>query len=298
MPTSRKSLSGEPLGLHHQATIQERLIPLGHGLSEYCFSNLFLFRHVHQYRLIDSQFPFISGLTYDGSLTLLPVFGLKNVNPGYLKESLTGYDCYYPISKEDLNFFDPDYYTFSINRDDSDYVYSTTRFLDYSGRKLAPKKNLLTQFLTLYDPSIRPLNFDTIQDAVSVLDQWLGDVGKEKADTDYDPCREALSNLDKLCLSGIVYYNNQKPLGFLITKEVVPGMCVIHFAKGLRSIKGIFQYMFHNFAHKHSERYHWINFEQDLGKPNFRKTKKSYHPDKLLKKYRVSIRTKYTGSTG
>lgn len=292
MPESKKPLSGEQLGLHHQATIQERLVPLGNGLSEYCFSNLFLFRHVHHYRLIDGHCPFISGLTYDGTSTLMPVFDLKTVAPDLLKKALKGYDCYYPICKEDLNHFDSEFYTFSLNPDDFDYVYSITKFINYSGGKLAPKKNLLAQFLKLHDPSKRPLTSNTIQDAFLALDQWLEDVGKEKADTDYDPCREALNNLEKLCLSGFVYYDNQTPLGFLITKEVVPGTCVIHFAKALRSIKGIFQYMFHEFANSHSESYQWINFEQDLGKPNFRKTKKSYQPDKLLKKYRVSFRTK------
>jgi hypothetical protein len=34
----------------------------------------------------------------------------------------------------------------------------------------------------------------------------------------------------------------------------------------------------------------WLNFEQDLGLPNFRRTKMSYQPAALLPKFRARLR--------
>ncbi len=83
------------------------------------------------------------------------------------------------------------------------------------------------------------------------------------------------------------------PIGktrFIIGKELPFKMCVLHFAKGKRKFKGIFQYMFSHFANAHSNRFDFYNFEQDLGKTNFRKTKQSYCPDRIVDKHRVRLK--------
>ncbi len=44
--------------------------------------------------------------------------------------------------------------------------------------------------------------------------------------------------------------------------------------------------MFHHFCTARPE-VQWLNFEQDLGLPNFRQTKQSYQPEALLDKCRL-----------
>ena len=48
--------------------------------------------------------------------------------------------------------------------------------------------------------------------------------------------------------------------------------------------------MFHHFCTHFDGPVHWLNFEQDMGLPNFRRTKLSYQPAELLAKFRVSLR--------
>ena len=91
----------------------------------------------------------------------------------------------------------------------------------------------------------------------------------------------------KIVLFGFVYYADTDPAGFLLARKLLNDTCVIHFAKGKREYKGIFQYMFNHFVRQFEGTFRFYNFEQDLGKINFRKTKRSYDPDTLLKKYRV-----------
>ena len=67
-------------------------------------------------------------------------------------------------------------------------------------------------------------------------------------------------------------------------------MAVIRFAKGLARFKGISPLLFHHFAAQPPWPVDWMNFEQDLGLANFRKTKLSYQPSHLLPKYRAALR--------
>ena len=46
--------------------------------------------------------------------------------------------------------------------------------------------------------------------------------------------------------------------------------------------------MFNHFANMLPRKYEFLNFEQDLGKLALKIAKSSYHPDRMLNKYRVS----------
>jgi hypothetical protein len=90
-----------------------------------------------------------------------------------------------------------------------------------------------------------------------------------------------------------MYYADGAPAGFLLSQELAPGVQTIRFAKGVDAYRGVYQYMFHHFCEAPrpgGARVEWINFEQDLGLENFRRTKLSYAPHALLSKYRVALR--------
>ncbi len=286
-----RSLKNEALDIKHQSLLKERLYTLGDCLSEYCFSNLCLFRKVHNYHIHynDSEQIFVSGETYDGFSYLMPVFDLRKRDAPYLADVIKGFDCFFPIAKSALSYFDPAVFSISFNIDDSDYVYSADKLKSYQGRKLSAKRNLMKQFRENRSIDCSPLGEDTKKDAMDILQSWQRDVKKPESDTDYFPCVEALARIEALDLFGFVYYADGEPSGFLIAGEASPGMCVFHFAKGKRKFKGVFQHMFNHFANTYDERFKLYNFEQDLGKANFRKTKQSYNPDRLLNKYRIRL---------
>ncbi len=289
-PELRNSL--EPLGLKHREQLMQSLAPLGHGLSEYCFSNLYLFRTTHDYKILDNGQMFIQGKTYDGCSFLMPAFNLSEVACSYLENTIKDLDFFFPIHQTDLQYFDPNRFSFELNRDDSDYIYSAEKLKTYKGRNLSPKRNLMKQFADNFFHESLPLTEANGSDAMEVLNDWLTDVDRPIEETDYNPCCEALKSMESLGLFGYVYYSKDEPCGFVLAKEILPQMCVFHFAKGKRKFKGVFQFMFNHFANSYEDRFQFYNFEQDLGKPNFRKTKQSYYPDHLLNKYRVSLKVK------
>jgi hypothetical protein len=62
----------------------------------------------------------------------------------------------------------------------------------------------------------------------------------------------------------------------------------MRFAKGLDRCKGIYQHMFQHFCQA-MPAVGWLNFEQDMGLANFRRSKLSYQPSALIDKYRVTL---------
>ncbi len=282
----------EPLAFEHADLLEENLRRSEENLSEYRFSNLYLFRSLHEYRVVYtcSGRIFISGKTYDKCSFLMPLFDIAQAGRDLISRLLQRYDFIFPISEERLKAFDPGYFSAWYNPDDSDYIYSAEKLKSYRGEKLGKKKNLMKQFAGSFRADSYPYGPERRKDAENILKQWQDDTGKPFSSTDYCQTIEALKLAGPLNLFGNVYYASDEPAGFLLAGEICPGMCVIHFAKGKRKFKGIYPYMFNHFARNNGDRFSFYNFEQDLGKANFRKTKKSYDPDFLLKKYRVALK--------
>jgi hypothetical protein len=278
----------EKLGLEHQALLRDRLKHAGSFLSEFSFANLYLFREVHDYHVVTApEGIFISGRAYDGSRFLMPAAEISKEQADAALRLLKDGEYIFPVPEEWLPAFDEKKISFESSEDDSDYIYTVEKLSTYQGQKLHGQKNLLNQFLSRYTPEAFPLTQDRMDDARKVLEAWQEDVGEKKPATDYFPCREAFERYDELVLCGGIYYVEGEAAGFVIGEEIRPDMFALHFAKGKRKFKGLYQYMYNHFAKILPKQYAFLNFEQDLGKLALRIAKSSYHPDKVLKKYRV-----------
>ena len=281
----------EQMALHHQALLQDRLKSVRVFFSEYSFANLYLFRGAHDHHVLrEGEQVFITGKTYDGFSYIMPTQDPRAQNMDTLLDLAKGYDLIFPIPEEWLGAFKGSGYEPEFSDGDSDYIFSVEKLSTYKGQKLHSKKNLLNQFLSLYTPVARPLTMDLMPEARRVLDAWQKDAGESDAATDYVPCSEALEHYDDLVLCGGIYYVEKEPVGFIIGEEQNKTMFALHFAKGNRQFKGIYQYMFNQFARILPEKYQYLNFEQDLGKLALRIAKSSYHPDQILEKYRLRLK--------
>jgi uncharacterized protein len=281
-------MSIEKLALNHQDLLHGRLKNVRVFISEYSFANLYLFRETHDHYVVrDGKEVFITGKTYDGKSYIMPTEDPRHKIPKKLLELAKGYDLIFPVPKEWLSVFEGSGYEPHASDGDSDYVFDVEKISTYRGPKLHSKKNLLNQFLSLYKPLARPLTRDLMPDALKVLETWQKDTGEPKENTDYAPCREAFKLYDELVLCGGIYYVDDEPAGFVIGEEQNDTMFMLHFAKANKKFKGVYQYMFNQFANILPGKYQYLNFEQDLGKQALRIAKSSYHPDQVLVKYRL-----------
>lgn len=280
----------EKLTFKHKALLFDRLKEIEYPLSEYSFANLYLFRQIHQYEVIYDKEIFISGLSYDHQNFLMPTICLKDLDFNYLQSIITGFDFLFPVPEQCLPEFDQSVFDCYCKKSDMDYIYDLNKFSTYSGKKLQSKRNLVKQFLSLYEHQELPLTREHMEDARNILYHWQQDHPGKEDETDYYPCLEALNLYDELRLCGGIYYANNEPAGFIIGEELNKEVYVIHFAKGLKKFKGIYQFMYNNFANLLNAHYKFYNFEQDMGKESLRKAKSSYKPLYMLKKYRVRLK--------
>ena len=278
------------LTFDHKELLYERLKKIATPVSEYSFANLYLFRKNHDYEVLFDEEIFIRGKTYDGSTYIMPAFDIMNKGVAYLKEILQEADFLFPIPEEWLGTFNGGEFEYSYSEDDTDYLYTTEKMSTFKGNMMHKKKNLLNQFTKLYEQKAYPLIETRMADAYSILDQWQEDMEVSREETDYYPCQEALKLYDALIICGGIYYVNKEPGGFIIGEEMNDETFALHFAKGKKKFKGLYQYMYNTFANMLPKKYQWMNFEQDLGKMELRIAKSSYVPDMMVKKYRVRMK--------
>ncbi len=280
----------EQLGLNHKDLLTSRLKKINAALSEYTFPNLYLFRKNHNYEVISDQEIFIRGASYDGHKYLMPTVDVRKLDFEHLKDLLQGVDFLFPIPEEWLGAFDQAAFKITLADGDADYVYTVEKMSTFGGRKLHKKRNLLKQFLETYKEEARPLTNDRIEEARFILHDWLKTSTMNPDDTDFAPCLEALDRYEELVLCGGIYYVDSEPAGFVLGEELNEETYVLHFAKARTKFKGVYQYMFNNFAKILPPKYRFLNLEQDLDKENLRIFKSSYIPDTMLKKARVSLK--------
>ncbi len=283
-------MSIEPLSLAHRELLTSRLKAVTTTVSEYTFANLYLFRQNHAYEVVTDHDVFIRGRTYDGHTYLMPTADIRTLDMDRLKDQMQSVEFLFPIPEAWLSAFSPDAFEVQYQEGDQDYVYTVEKMSTLKGRNLHKKRNLLKQFLEYYQHDARPLTNDRLEDARFVLNDWLATTEMKPADTDHASCLEALDRYEELVLCGGIYYAEGEPAGFVLGEEVNDDTFVLHFAKARTKFKGVYQYMFNNFASILPPKYKYLNLEQDLDKENLRIFKSSYAPEVMLRKARVRLR--------
>ena len=256
------------------------------GVSEYTFSNLYLFRDVYDYRISRAREKtfIISGRRNGETFFMTPCTAPARCALGQLFKT---HDYWKGISDSVLYpcraCLEQWGITFTEDRDNFDYLYLRTNLAELPGKKYHKKRNLVNQFKGGYDFREQPLTRELIPQALEVLDRWRAEKG---IDGDYAAAREALELFDTLEMRGALYHVDERPVGWCLGECLAKGkMFAVHFEKGLDAYKGIFQFMNQAFAASLPECYRYINREQDLGDEGLRQAKMTYHPSCFVRKY-------------
>ena len=288
-------MNGQPLTLELQPRLEAALASLRagsgrHCLSDFSFSNLFLFRAAHDYRWIPGAWPCVSGRAYDGVRLLMPLFDLGRAPLPALRALLPGHDGFYPVPHAVVQRLDERAFEWHQSADDADYLYPAGNFLHYPGRALANKRNQVRQLLATTRPSHEVFRPGLADAARVVLRAWMLQKGKASGQADEAGCLEALEYAERFRLEGFVHFDQGQPIGFVLAQELQPQVFAMRFAKGLDSHAGIYPYMFQHFCGALGRPVTWLNFEQDMGLAGFRQSKQSFQPSVLLPKWRVRLR--------
>jgi hypothetical protein len=279
----------EKINLAHRPLISRCFESLNPNISDFTFANLYLFRDICRYRLVHNGDPVIACTMKTDEPCWMPLIDLRQFSKERLIELMKAYGVLYPVPEEWIGAFSGSEFLISCNEGEMDYLYQTEKMATLKGGALVRKRNRLKNFLARHRHSATLLNNDRVEEAIDILNAWQDDTGLSGSHTDYGPCLEALRMHHSLHLDGMIYYVEKQPVGFLVGERLNSKTYVIHFAKGIKTYKGLYEHMFNDMAKRLLPKYAYMNLEEDLGKEALKITKSSYDPDNLVKKFRIRL---------
>jgi uncharacterized protein len=282
----------ETVDLEHRGFLTDRFRRMNLNISDYTFANVYLFREVSRYKTLTKDCGlFISAHNREEQNYVMPLTDLRLCELETLKSLLNGANFFFPVPEEWLAFFPANEFTVTFEDSESDYMYLTQNMASFSGKQYTRHRNHLNQFSSAYRADGRAIDKSNMKDGLAVLQQWQDDSNLALNKTDFEQCREAIEKISELALWGTIYYIENRPAGFIIGEALNTDTFVLHFAKASTEYHGIYEFMFNNTAKRLETQYKYLNLEEDMGNKNLRRTKGSYGPAMLVKKYRISLKS-------
>jgi len=178
-----------------------------------------------------------------------------------------------------------DIFRFRKHPEWSDYVYLTEKLVSLSGKKLAKKKNLLSQFQRKYpDYKVQNIVKADMEAILEHFRQWQTDrkVKSIGLTMEYRAIKNAFNFWNDLPLKGLKITIDGEILAWTIFSPQTETMATIHFEKFDPSIKGCAQVINWETAKYLKRTYRFINREQDMGIEGLRQSKRSYEPEYMV----------------
>jgi len=186
-----------------------------------------------------------------------------------------------------------EYFDITNDEDASNYVYTTDDLVHLTGKKLAKKKNLISQFHRLYtDVVLKPMSAEDKTEIIDFCLFWrkTHESGSQYLDKEFAALQTVLSYWDMFPCKGLKLYVNGKLCAFSIYSPQTPEMATVHYEKYDMEIKGAGQVINNETAKILINDYTYVNREEDLGLPGLRQAKHSYQPVKILPYYRLKAK--------
>jgi len=198
--------------------------------------------------------------------------------------------------------------SFEADEGDYDYIYSVEKMAELPGKDFQKKRNHISRFMRTYNDDWKFDFLDSVSITAEHLNQikdiysrWLESHGHEENEflvserksvellADY----ETFKSLNLTC--GILYVKNE-PVAFAVSSLTTAECLNVHFEKSLEefSENGALAVLNRELAKSVKEKFpdcRYLNREEDLNVPGLRKSKLSYKPEFLIKKYYGRIST-------
>lgn len=278
---------------------EEKLSILKRQSCECCFHNLFFWSEVYderfselKNRLIVASFTekevmFPIGEYFEPSqlANLSNTFRWKFHWPG----------SFYDVPEEYINQYHSTisaYFKIETSENYYDYIYRTESLAKLSGAKLNKKRNLTHQFKKKFpDIVIEKISAENIPLVLEFLN--MPDRNSNSSNTLDDEHRaieRALRHWEQLSTEGLLIVDgSNQAIAFSVFSQINNNTYDIHFEKASRSFIGASQVINQETAKLLMQRgVSFINREQDLGLPGLRQAKRSYVPEYMLKRYRLT----------
>jgi hypothetical protein len=177
-------------------------------------------------------------------------------------------------------------------RDHFDYVYSTADLINLAGNKYHSKRNFLHVLERSHQFSYEPLEERHLPACRELAAAWCS---LKRCEEDlnlmgeWEAVAAALDHFQALKLKGGVILIDGKVEAFAVGELLNRDTAVIHLEKANPDIRGLYAVINQRFCQEAWAAVPFLNREQDLGEPGLRQAKLSYHPDRLVEKFSLSL---------
>lgn len=263
--------------------------------SEYTFTNLYMWNHYYNlhYEIIYDCLCLISERN---TISILPPIGeesniIKAFSELYKKYKSENSKVVIERFPEELANKIMQVFNIEmiLDEDNSDYVYNTSDLINLSGRKYHAKKNHVNRFKKSYNYSIEPLSEDNILECLYFTEKWLQDKDIQENPgllDEFTSIKTFFEHYRYFDVKGIVIRIEGKIQAYTFGELLNPDTAVIHIEKANPDIPDLYAFTNQCFAEKVWSHIPYINREQDMGIPGLRRAKQSYHPIKMIYKYK------------
>ena len=180
-----------------------------------------------------------------------------------------------------------------------DYIYLAEDLALLRGNRYAKKRNLIHQFHRDYAArgrvAVECVSASVADECIDFLEAWCAERLCDGIPDDDLACeREAavntLENMAALGVSGLLVRVDGAISGFGLATALTPDMGVLHFEKAFAAVKGLYQFLDQLCASRLFNGFTYINKESDMNIPGLARAKRSYHPVRMVRAYRLRLR--------
>lgn len=201
--------------------------------------------------------------------------------------------------KYQLEFLFHNSFDFLYDRDYDDYFYLRSDLASLTGKKYQPKRNFINRFKRNYEyhyVEITP-EVNRIEECIALEAKWFeanNGIMDETSTAERKALTYALRHYQELGLTGGIVCVDGEAAAFSFGRPINHDTFCIHVEKANTAIEGSYAMINFEFANRVPPQYIYLNREEDLGKEGLRKTKLSYQPYALLKKYMACLKSEPT----
>ncbi|NNF98877.1 MAG: DUF2156 domain-containing protein [Desulfobacteraceae bacterium] len=180
-----------------------------------------------------------------------------------------------------------------------DYIFLVEDLSLLKGNKFSKKRNLINQFHRDYVDTgrvdIEPITPNALDDCLEFLELWCEERKCHEGEDMLLACEKqatinTLLNISLFELTGILLRIDGMVSAFGIAAPLTRDMAVLQYEKAFSDVKGLYQYFDGQCAMRLFNGYTYINKESDMGVEGLKKAKKSYHPVKKMRSYRLVLK--------
>lgn len=266
-------------------------------LCEYNFVNLYSWGDIYKLRwqLVETDFLLIYSETTDSIFMPckpgLALNDLLNISDNFIAQGKSGNFFFFDIDyvEKNKNLISK-YFDLELDKENADYIYKSKKLVELKGNKLNKKKNLVSQFIR-NNPNYSTIKLEKkyFDDCFKLAEKWCKDKNCEIIGYTHEisALKRALDKFDELNIDGILILLKDEITAFSVFSKQNHNTADVHFEKYNTEIKGAAQIINWETAKYLSEKYEYINREQDLAIPGLQQAKKSYAPEYMIYTYRL-----------